>query len=152
MKLIPKQYTYTTHLSWKEKKWGYLSSTGKPSIKVACPPEWGGHPNIWSPEDLLIGALEVCIMTTFLDFLAKKNINLISYSSQASGTASMVQEIFQFTDVFIDLKIMVQSLKEKEMILDIIPKVKKKCLISQSLNAKIHLTADITIKGNQKKP
>jgi len=34
---------------------GVLRCEGKLDIMVACPPEFGGHPGIWSPELYLSG-------------------------------------------------------------------------------------------------
>jgi organic hydroperoxide reductase OsmC/OhrA len=66
MKGKPMKYLYQTHLRWTGEKKGRLSSKGKPDIEVACPPEFGGHPDIWSPEDLFLSSVEVCTMTTFI--------------------------------------------------------------------------------------
>ena len=63
---IKKQFTYKTYLRWKEERKGTLSSSGKSDIEVATPPEFRGHPGIWTPEELFIGSVNICIMTTFL--------------------------------------------------------------------------------------
>ena len=70
MKLEPVKHYYKTHIEWTLEKKGILKSEEKPDIDVACPPEFGGHPNIWSPEDLFVGATEVCLMTTFIWYMA----------------------------------------------------------------------------------
>ena len=54
MKGEPIKYVYNTSLKWVGEKKGLLSAEGKPDILTACPPEFQGHPNIWSPEDLYI--------------------------------------------------------------------------------------------------
>jgi organic hydroperoxide reductase OsmC/OhrA len=143
MVIKPKEYTYQTQLEWLSEKKGTLHSLGKPSMMVACPPEFGGHPDIWTPEDLFVGALEVCIMTTFLWFIKNKKINLLSYKSQTEGTVSMVDNIFQFSSIRIHLTITVSTLTEKDAIKEILKKIENHCLISQSIKSKITITADI---------
>jgi organic hydroperoxide reductase OsmC/OhrA len=43
-----------------------LSAAGRPNIVVGSPPEFKGEPNIWAPEELLVGSLNTCMMLTFL--------------------------------------------------------------------------------------
>ncbi len=143
MIIKPKEYTYHTQLDWLSEKKGRLHSIGKPSMTVACPPEFGGHPNIWTPEDLFVASIEVCIMTTFLWYIKNKKINLLSYKSQAEGTVSMVDNIFQFSSIIIHLDITVSSSVEKDVIKGILKKVEKQCLITQSIKSRISVTADI---------
>ncbi|MGH9425673.1 MAG: OsmC family protein, partial [Terriglobia bacterium] len=61
-----KSFTYKTGLKWVEEKSGMLSSSGKPSLKVASPPEFKGEAGVWTPEDLFVASVEICQMTTFL--------------------------------------------------------------------------------------
>ena len=145
MVIKPKEYTYQTQLEWLSEKKGTLHSNGKPSMMVACPPEFGGHPNIWTPEDLFVASIEVCIMTTFLYFIKNKKINLLSYKSQTKGTASMVNYKFQFSSIHIHLDITVSTGMEKDAITEILKKVENHCLISQSVKSQLTITADINI-------
>ena len=50
----PKVFKYQNELEWKGERKGFLSEEGKPGFMVATPPEFRGHPNIWSPEDLFV--------------------------------------------------------------------------------------------------
>jgi organic hydroperoxide reductase OsmC/OhrA len=43
-----------------------LSAAGRPNIVVGSPPEFKGEPDIWAPEELLVGSLNTCMMLTFL--------------------------------------------------------------------------------------
>ena len=65
MEVRSKTYTYRTCLKWTERKIGMLSSPGKPDLQVATPPEFKGHEGIWSPEDLFMASVNVCVMSTF---------------------------------------------------------------------------------------
>ena len=74
-----------------------LAVGGKPDIMVACPPEFGGHPGIWSPEDLFLSSVEVCFMTSFLYLISKRDIVLKSYRSESEGFAELVGNVFRFS-------------------------------------------------------
>ena len=69
----PVKHNYQTSLRWTDEKKGILSCDGKLDINVACPPEFGGHPRIWSPEDIFLASVEICTMTTFLWYVNKEN-------------------------------------------------------------------------------
>ena len=68
MEVRSKRYTYRTSVRWSQQKKGNISSPGKPEIEVATPPEFKGHEGIWSPEDLFVASVNVCVMSTFLAF------------------------------------------------------------------------------------
>jgi len=143
MKGEPVKYEYHTSVQWTEKKKGVLHAEGKPDITIACPPEFGGHPGIWSPEDLFLASVEVCILTTFLWFVQKYQLPLISYASTAHGTVQLVGGTFQFTTITIHIQLGV-SFKEKFGDIDtLIKKVKRACLISNSITTDVHIDVEI---------
>jgi len=145
MKGKPMKYLYQTHLRWTGEKKGRLSSKGKPDIEVACPPEFGGHPDIWSPEDLFLSSVEVCTMTTFLWFVNKEDISLKSYHSEATGAAELINGAFQFSTIIIKIKIGVYSEEDRVHVEKIIKKVTRTCLISRSIKTDVKIEADISI-------
>lgn len=138
-----KTFIYKTSVKWKQEKKGLLKSNQKPDIEVATPPEFKGHPNIWSPEDLFIAAVDTCIMTTFLYFIERKNINLLSYESDIEGIIEMVEGNLIFTKIKVFPKIKVNTTDEIELAKNLIKRSEKSCLISNSIKTKIEVIADI---------
>jgi organic hydroperoxide reductase OsmC/OhrA len=61
-----KSYRYSTSVRWTGEKKGALTAAGKPPVEVGTPPEFKGHEGIWSPEDLYVASVNVCILSTFL--------------------------------------------------------------------------------------
>ncbi len=147
MKGKPREYQFSTSLDWTEAKKGVLHCVGKPSIAVACPPEFNGHPNIWSPEDLFIGSIEVCTMTTFLFLLKKESVNLKYYHSTAEGIAKLVKGAFQFDTIKLKLKIGVSTKDDKVRVLSILDKVPNLCLISNSITSKVEIEPIIYVES-----
>lgn len=78
VKMKPKVFHYQVGVRWDGEKHGVLSIAGKPDLKVASPPEFRGHPGIWSPEDLLVAAVNACTMTTFLSALLRRGISIVA--------------------------------------------------------------------------
>src|SRR5205814_6882730 len=51
-----------------------LSAAEKPPIIVGSPPELKGEPNIWAPEELLVGSVNTCMMLTFLSLAQARGL------------------------------------------------------------------------------
>jgi organic hydroperoxide reductase OsmC/OhrA len=143
MKGEPVIYAYKTQLTWEGERKGMLTSEGKPALMVACPPEFGGHENIWSPEDLFLSSVEVCTMTTFLWLAQKQRIQLNSYQSKATGTAELVDKTFRFSSIHIQLSIGVSSESDRKKVIKIIEKIPTLCLVSNSIRSVVAIESDI---------
>jgi len=146
MNMEPKQYPYATSLTWTGEHKGTLSSEGKPDLSVACPPEWGGHPNIWSPEDLFVGSVEVCTMTTFLFLAERENIGLKSYHSEAKAVAQMTGREFGFPSVKVTLHITLRCEDDRPRIPQLIEEIGKWCLVTKSLKTGVVVRTEITVE------
>lgn len=145
MKGKPIEYQFKTSLKWTEAKKGVLKSEGKPDISVACPLVFGGHDNIWSPEELFLASIEVCNMTTFLWFTKKDNIKFKSYLSNTIGKVRFERGKFRFFSINIYLKIIAESENNKEKIKKILKKVKNSCVVSNSILPQVNIISKIEI-------
>lgn len=143
MKGEPVKYNYNTRLEWTSEKKGVLRCEGKPDIMVACPPEFGGHPGIWSPEDIFLASVEVCTLTTFLWFVNKEHVNLKSYSSEATGTVELVGSMFQFSSIIVKVRVGVSSEDDHTVVEKILKKVSRACLITNSIHTDVHIESEI---------
>lgn len=145
MKGEPVQYKYKTNLFWSSEKKGIIQSNGKPEIKVACPPEFGGHPNIWSPEDFFLGSVEICTMTTFLWFTNKEQLNFKYYKSEATGTVELIDRVFQFSTIKLIVKVGVFSEEDRIRVEKILKKVERACLITNSIKTNVCIEPEIIV-------
>ena len=74
-------WSYDAEVRWTTQKQGELSAQRNPVVTVATPPEFGGVPDVWCPEQLLIGAVVSCLMTTALHFFERMAVTVESYSA-----------------------------------------------------------------------
>ena len=147
MKGEPVQYKYHTSLEWTSEKKGILHCKDKPDIEVACPPEFGGHAGIWSPEDLFLASVEVCTLTTFLWFIKKKRISIHAYSSEATGVVELAQGFFQFSSITVHVRVRVPSEDDRLSVERILKKnVEKACLITNSIHSKVTIQPDVSVE------
>ena len=131
-------HTYQTSVQWSTRRKGKLATEGMPSIEVATPPEFpGGHPGIWSPEHLFVGAAEVCLMTTFLSIAEKSKLEFLNYVSEAVGTLEKTESGFQVTKIIIRPVVTVSHEADIDRAVKLLEKAEKHCLISNSMKTEV---------------
>ncbi|MBU4590511.1 MAG: OsmC family protein [Candidatus Omnitrophica bacterium] len=138
-----KKFVYKTKVSWVKEKKGILSSSGKPDIEIAVPPEFKGHENIWTPEELFVASVNACIKTTFLYYAQKQSLEFLSYESEAEGILKRIENRFIFTEIKIMPKIRIIRDSQIEKAKEIITLSEKSCLISNSIKSKVEVLPEI---------
>ncbi len=143
MEVRSKVYTYRTAVKWTEQKKGIISCEGKPEIQVATPPEFKGHEGIWSPEDLFVASVNVCVMSTFLAFADRAGLAFASYQSEAEGRLELVEGKLQVTVITLRPRITLQAGGDSAKAKELIEKAEANCLISHSIKTRVSLEATI---------
>jgi hypothetical protein len=54
-------------------------------MEIGNPPAFKGTSDVWCPEDLLIGAVNACLMLTFLYQMQLRKLAVIDYESSAKA-------------------------------------------------------------------
>ncbi|RKY41745.1 MAG: OsmC family peroxiredoxin [Candidatus Makaraimicrobium thalassicum] len=140
-----KKFTYKTTVTWKEEKKGFLCSFGKETIKVATPPEFKGHEGMWTPEDLFVASVNVCIKTTFLYYAQKNNLEFLSYESEAEGVLEKVEDQFRFSKIKVIPKIVVRSSTQLQKAEELVALAEKNCLISNSIKSEVNVIPEVSV-------
>ena len=112
---------------------------------MACPPEFGGHPGIWSPEDLYVASAEVCALTTFLFLIEKLRGRIISYESSAEGIAQMVDGTFIFKEIAIRPMVLVPTTEDREKAQKAFEMVPGLCVVSKSIKTEVRIQPAILV-------
>jgi len=63
-----------------------LRVEGKATLPGSAPPEFGGDPTAWPPEELLVAAVAQCHLLTYLFVCSRNGVVVESYEDDASGT------------------------------------------------------------------
>jgi peroxiredoxin-like protein len=138
---------YQVKVNWISDRKGTMSSPVLNStIEVATPPEFPkGMPGIWSPEHLLVAAVNSCLMTTFLAIAENFKLGFIHFESNADGKLEKVEGKYQITEVVLSPILTISNDADKEKAMRILEKSEAACLISDSVKAKIILRPQIKI-------
>jgi organic hydroperoxide reductase OsmC/OhrA len=142
----PKVFHYDVRTRWTERRRGVLAAQGKPALEVASPPEFKGHPGVWTPEDLLVAAVSACTMTTFLSFAERRDIGLVAYECDATGTLEMVEGKFRFSRVVLRPRIVVARQEDIPRALTAFHDAEAACLIANSLLTKVEGVPEIVAR------
>ncbi len=140
-----KSFRYKTALVWKSSRRGVVSALGKPGVEVGSPPEFKGEPGIWTPEDMLVGALNTCLMLTFLAFAYSKGLEPIAYESDAEGLLENVEGKYRVTEVSVRPTVVLRSQADLGAAREIMDKVEANCFISNSITSKVKLSPQFRV-------
>ena len=138
-------FDYQNELEWSGELKGVFSpGDGKNNIKVAVPPEFGGHEGLVSPEDMFVGSMNACFMTTFLVFAKKSGVDLVSYKSSAIGYLEKVDGKNIFTKIV--LKPQIKANAESDEVMAIVERVKEYSIVLNSMKTDVEIEATIVKK------
>jgi peroxiredoxin-like protein len=138
---------YEVKLDWESDRKGLMSSPVlKSNIEVATPPEFPkGIPGIWSPEHLLVAAVNSCLMTTFLAIAENSRFEFISFTSNANGKLEKVDGKYMISEIILSPVLTIKNNAEKEKALKLLEKSEAACLISNSVKSTIVFNPTINI-------
>jgi organic hydroperoxide reductase OsmC/OhrA len=143
LRVRQKTFRYATAVRWTGDKTGEASSGERPLLKFSSPPEFRGKPGLWTPEDLFVGAVEMCQLLTFMALAKRADIEILSYESNASGTLEFIDGAYRFTEVVVSPSIIVDESVSELDVLDLVKEAHRMCLISNSISTKVRIEPTI---------
>ena len=140
-----KLFHYKAKTTWSSARRGMLSTAGRPNIVVGSPPEFKGDPDIWAPEELLVGSLNTCMMLTFLTLAKGKDLIPVEYESEAEGLLQNVDGKYHITEVTVRPRVALNSKAELEPARKVMESVEAHCFIANSIKARVTLTPEFVV-------
>jgi len=114
-------------------------------MDFSAPAALYGQPNVLTPEDAFVGALNMCFQLMFIWSIEKLKIDLVSYECEAEG---FVEDLLDRTSVFKKMvlkpKINVRSCRE-ETVRRALKLAEKFSLVAQSIKAELIIEPEIHI-------
>lgn len=138
---------YEVNLNWEKDRKGVMSSPVlNTNIEVATPPEFPkGMPGIWSPEHLLVAAVDSCLMTTFLAIAENSKFDFINFESHAAGKLERIDSKYMISEIVLSPILTVTHDADKEKAIRILQKSEAACLVSNSVKATIVFKPEIKV-------
>jgi organic hydroperoxide reductase OsmC/OhrA len=120
-----------------------LATNGVPPLPTAAPAEFDGPGDRWSPETMLVGAVADCFAITFRGVARASQVAWTEMTCEVTGTLDRVGGVTRFTRIDLDVHVVVPDGADELPALRVLDKVKRTCLITNSLNADVCLHAAI---------
>ena len=138
---------YEATVEWTADRRGQLSTPNRPPIRIGAPPEFGGPDDAWSPEQLCVGAVNACVMATFVAIAANSKLVFRTYSATATGTLEKVEGRGPvITRVVVKPRVTVGPDVDRGRVERILKMAEKNCYISNSLRSDVALEPEIVVE------
>ena len=146
-----KTFEYSSRLRWAEERRGVLDfGEGKPTLGIATGPEFKGHTGIITPEDILVGAISSCTMTSFVALAERHGLEFTSYEGEAWGMISHDGEVYRFTEGKLSIRLGIAREEDRAKAEELIEQAHGYCFISNSVRFPVEVTADIVVAGERR--
>lgn len=99
---MSKTAVYHTTVQWKGAHWGHIAMGNGPEMPFSAPPDAEGHPDVFTPEDAFVAAVNTCVMLMFIWATERFKLDLQSYECRAEGT-KLVE--LDRTEIFTEVKL-----------------------------------------------
>jgi len=135
---FPHHYEVSLELVAPTSAEGSLATANGPPLVVGPPPQFDGGPGHQSPEDLLLGAIAGCHMTTFVALARRRGLAVRRYRAVATGTLEKTREGLRFTAFRLRVEGTTEPGQEAEMrrLLEV---AEGYCLVSAALRPEVAL-------------
>ncbi|MFW6197814.1 MAG: OsmC family protein [Myxococcota bacterium] len=143
-------HTYRVSLSGRDpqKGCGVLDSDQAPQIVSGPPPQFEGTDTWWSPEQLLLGALATCQMTTFFAIARHKKLEVNDFECHTEGLLDKTADGLRFTSLTIRMDIDMAA-PDCDKVERVVQATKKHCIVSNTLSVPVQVEATVRCSGDQ---
>lgn len=119
-----------------------LAAPPRTPIAVGAPPQFGGSDEVWSPEELLVGAVLECLWTTFEAYARHDELEVASWRGAGSGVLEKgpTGPVFTSITLAVEMAVAAADIERARRILDT---AEKHCIISNALRVAVAVQADI---------
>jgi peroxiredoxin-like protein len=140
----PFPHDYNVHLTGGPAGYAVLSTPGIPDLPTAPPSDFDGPGDAWSPEHLLLAAVQTCFLFTLRAIARASRVDFVSLELDASGTVNRQEGVTRFTEIVLRPRLVVSAGTDRERALRVLEKSERNCLVSASLSTSIRLEPQIT--------
>lgn len=142
--MTPLPHHYDVQLTAGLSGYAQLASAGIPALRAAPPVDYGGPGDAWTPEHLLLAAVQTCFLFTFRAVARAARVEFIALDVHAAGTVDRKDGVTRFTAITLRAKVAVPAGTDRDRLLHALEKSERACLVSASLSTPIRLEPEIT--------
>jgi len=139
----PFPHEYDVHLAGGRSGYAVLSTPGIPDLSTAPPTAFDGPGDAWSPEHLLLAAVQTCFLFTLRAVARASKVDFVSLELAATGTVNRQEGITRFIEIVLRPRLVIAAGTDQARALHVLEKSENHCLVSASLSTPIRLEPEI---------
>ncbi|MBI5956743.1 MAG: OsmC family protein [Chloroflexi bacterium] len=138
--------SYKSKVVWKGEHWGHLYCSNGTDMPFSAPAALHGHPNVMTPEDAFVGALNMCVQMMFLWAAERFKVNLVSYECEAEGfVREFIDQTSAFERVILRPRIVARG-SDARRVEQALKSAQKYSLVAQSIRSEVRVEPEIAIQ------
>jgi organic hydroperoxide reductase OsmC/OhrA len=140
----PKEFRFPVRVVWDDGRRTTARVDGKPSLRIATPPEFRGtDPEIWSPEDAFVAAAGSCLAVTIAALAEREQLPMRGLSVRAEGVVGRRPD-GRFGFVRIEQTVVLETGPGYEdAARTVVAKAEDTCLVTVSLDLPVETAVEI---------
>lgn len=147
---MAREHVFPVRVAWDGARRTTASVEGKHPLDVATPPEFQGtDPDLWSPEDLLVGAVGTCVAVTIAALAERKGVPLHDLDVAAEGVVGRRPDgAFGFVRVRQVVRLVTDPGHEQAAG-QVVERAEQTCLVSVSLALPVETEVQVRVRGTE---
>jgi organic hydroperoxide reductase OsmC/OhrA len=141
MKPLP--HRHEVRLSGGPSGYATVSTSGVPDLQSAPPRDYDGPGDAWSPEHLMLAAVETCFLFTLRAVAKASKVEFATLDLASEGIVDRQDGITRFTEIVLRPRLTVSSSVDRDRALWVLQKSARTCLVSASLATPIRLEPEL---------
>ena len=138
-------FIYKNNSEWIGGHKGHIKMENGVELDFSAPPTLHGHPDVLTPEDAFMAAINTCYFMMFIWAAERFKIDLVSFECEAIGkVVEFMDKTSTFKEIVLKLKIVVRN-TTPEKINSVIRSARKYSLVAESIKAEVKIEPEIKI-------
>lgn len=142
--MTPLPHHYDVRLTGGPSGYAALSAEGLPDLQTAPPQDYDGPGDAWSPEHMLLAAVQTCFLFTLRAIARASHLPFVRLDVAATGTVDRQDGVTRFTEIVLRPRLVVAP-GDRERAALALEKSEKRCLVSASLATPIRVEPEISL-------
>jgi peroxiredoxin-like protein len=141
----PLPHRYDVRLTGGPTGYATLTAPGVPDMATAPPSDFDGPGDAWSPEHLLLAAVETCFLFTLRAVAQASRIEFTSLDLSGEGIVDRREGGMRFTEIVLRPRLRLPAGADEGKARRALEKSEKGCLVTASLSVPVRLEPEIAI-------